>query len=127
MSNLLLVEDDAMLADAVCDGIRQHAWRIDHVGDAAAAKLALVEHSYSAVLLDIGLPGDSGLTVLKRMRERYDSTPVLILTARGQLSERIRGLDAGADDYLVSLSSSMSCWPESGRSYVVLRGVSFPR
>jgi two-component system OmpR family response regulator len=101
MLNLLLVEDDVMLAEAVCDGIRQHAWSIDHAGDAAAAKLALVEHSYSAVLLDIGLPGDSGLAVLKRMRERYDSTPVLILTARGQLSERIRGLDAGADDYLV--------------------------
>jgi two-component system, OmpR family, response regulator len=99
--NLLLVEDDIMLAEAVCDGIRQHAWSIEHVADAAAAKLALVEHSYSAVLLDIGLPRDSGLTVLKKMRERYDSTPVLILTARGQLSERIRGLDAGADDYLV--------------------------
>ncbi len=99
--NLLLVEDDVMLAEAICDGIRQHAWSIDHVGDAAAAKLVLVEHSYSAVLLDIGLPNDSGLTVLKKMRERYDSTPVLILTARGLLSERIRGLDAGADDYLV--------------------------
>lgn len=99
--NLLLVEDDLMLAETVCDGIRQHAWGIDHVSDAAAAKLALVEHSYAAVLLDLGLPGDSGLTVLKKMRERYDSTPVLILTARGQLSERIRGLDAGADDYLV--------------------------
>jgi two-component system, OmpR family, response regulator len=101
MLNLLLVEDDVMLAEAICDGIRQHAWSIDHVADASAAKLVLVEHAYSAVLLDIGLPGDSGLTVLKRMRERYDSTPVLILTARGQLSERIRGLDAGADDYLV--------------------------
>lgn len=99
--NLLLVEDDPMLAETICDGIRQHAWGIDHVGDAAAAKLALVEHSYAAVLLDLGLPGDSGLAVLKRMRERYDATPVLILTARGQLSERIRGLDAGADDYLV--------------------------
>jgi two-component system, OmpR family, response regulator len=101
MLRLLLVEDDPMLADTVCDGIRQSGWGICHVGDAADAKLALVDHSYSAVLLDIGLPGDSGLTVLKRMRERYDSTPVLILTARGQLSERIRGLDAGADDYLV--------------------------
>jgi two-component system, OmpR family, response regulator len=101
MLNLLLVEDDVMLAEAICDGIRQHAWSIDHAGDATAAKIALVDHSYSAVLLDLGLPGDSGLTVLKKMRERYDSTPVLILTARGQLSERIRGLDTGADDYLV--------------------------
>lgn len=99
--NLLLVEDDLMLAETVCDGIRQHAWGVDHVSDAVAAKLALVEHAYAAVLLDLGLPGDSGLTVLKWMRERYDSTPVIIMTARGQLSERIRGLDAGADDYVV--------------------------
>jgi two-component system OmpR family response regulator len=98
---LLLVEDDPMLAETVCDGIRQHAWSVDHVTDAAAAKLALVDHAYAAVLLDLGLPGDSGLTVLKWMRERYDSTPVIIMTARGQLSERIRGLDAGADDYVV--------------------------
>lgn len=98
---LLLVEDDSMLAETICDGLRQQAWAVDHVRDAAAAKLALVEHAYAAVLLDLGLPGDSGLSVLKRIRERYDATPVLILTARGQLSDRIRGLDAGADDYLV--------------------------
>lgn len=90
-----------MLAEAVCDGIRQHGWHVDHVGDAVAANLALVEHTYAAILLDIGLPRDSGLTVLKRMREHYDSTPVLILTARGQLTERIKGLDTGADDYMV--------------------------
>jgi len=98
---LLLVEDDLMLAETVCDGVRQHGWAVDHVNDAGAAKLALVEHSYAAVLLDLGLPGDSGLTVLKWLRERYDSSPVIILTARGQLSDRIRGLDAGADDYVV--------------------------
>jgi two-component system OmpR family response regulator len=89
--NLLLVEDDAMLADAVCAGARQNAWHIDHVGDAAGARLALVDHAYTAV----------GLSVLRNMRARYDVTPVLMLTARGQLSERIQGLDAGADDYLV--------------------------
>ncbi|TDR41525.1 two-component system OmpR family response regulator [Tahibacter aquaticus] len=99
--NLLLVEDDPMLADAICDGVRQHSWNIDHVADAVAAKAALVDHAYAAVLLDIGLPGESGLSVLKAMRRRYDATPVIILTARGQLSERIRGLDSGADDYVV--------------------------
>lgn len=99
--HLLLVEDDDMLADAVCDAARQNGWRIDRVGDAAAARVALVDHAYSAVLLDLSLPGDSGLTVLKTMRGRYDVTPVLILTARTLLSERIAGLDAGADDYLV--------------------------
>ncbi len=99
--NLLLVEDDQMLGESICDGARQSGWNIDHVGDANAARSVLVDHAYAAVLLDIGLPGDSGLAVLRSMRSRYDATPVLILTARGQLSERIAGLDAGADDYLV--------------------------
>ncbi|SHH96096.1 response regulator transcription factor [Pollutimonas bauzanensis] len=98
---LLLVEDDQMLGETICDGARQSGWHIDRVGDANAARNALVDHAYAAVLLDIGLPGDSGLAVLRTMRTRYDTTPVLILTARGQLSERIAGLDAGADDYLI--------------------------
>jgi two-component system OmpR family response regulator len=87
--HLLLVEDDTMLAEAVCDAAHQIGWTVDHVGDAQSARLALADHVYEAVLLDLGLRG------------RYDVTPVLILTARGQLSERIQGLDAGADDYLV--------------------------
>jgi len=100
--HLLLVEDDDMLGEAVCDGARQSGWSIDRVGNAPAARIALIDHSYAAVLLDLGLPGgESGLTVLRSMRNRYDPTPVLILTARDQLSERILGLDAGADDYLV--------------------------
>lgn len=99
--HLLLVEDDYMLAEAICGGARQSAWTIDHVGDAASARLALMDHAYSAVLLDVGLPGESGMTVLKSLRSHYDPTPVLMLTARGQLSERILGLDAGADDYLI--------------------------
>ncbi|MDE1164717.1 MAG: response regulator transcription factor [Pseudomonas sp.] len=99
--HLLLVEDDAMLAEAICDGARQHGWSIDHVKDTAQARLVLVDHAYSAVLLDLGLPKESGLSVLKTMRGRHDATPAVILTARGQLSERILGLDAGADDYLV--------------------------
>jgi two-component system, OmpR family, response regulator len=99
-----------MLADAVCQGARQNALQIDRVGDAAGARLALVDHTYSAVLLDIGLPGESGLTVLRAMRGRYDVTPVLMLTARGQLSERILGLDAGADDYLVKPFQMDELW-----------------
>ncbi|MEE7567811.1 response regulator, partial [Xanthomonas sp. Kuri4-3] len=75
---LLLVEDDAQLAEAICDGVRQHGWTIDRAGDAASARTLLVDHPYAAVLLDIGLPGDSGLSVLKAMRERYDATPVRI-------------------------------------------------
>lgn len=99
--HLLLVEDDTMLASAICEGVRQQSWTIDHVGHANAAKTVLVDHRYSAVLLDIGLPGESGLSVIRFMRSHYDATPVIALTARGQLTDRIRGLDAGADDYLV--------------------------
>lgn len=98
---LLLVEDDRPLAEAICDGVRQQGWQIEHAADAEAAKPILTEHSFSAILLDIGLPGANGLALLRWLRERYDSTPVLILTARGQLSDRIKGLDDGADDYLV--------------------------
>lgn len=99
--NLMLVEDDFLLADAICDGIRQQEWAIEHATNGVAAKVALLDHTFSVILLDLGLPGDSGLSVLKWMRERFDSTPVLIITARGQLSERIKGLDSGADDYLI--------------------------
>ncbi|MET0535445.1 MAG: response regulator transcription factor [Steroidobacter sp.] len=99
--HLLLVEDDLPLAEAICDGVRQQTWRIEHAADAEAAKARLVDHDFSAILLDIGLPGASGLSLLRWLRERYDSSPVLILTARGQLSDRIKGLDGGADDYLV--------------------------
>jgi two-component system OmpR family response regulator len=98
---LLLVEDDAMLAQALITGLERADYRVDHAADAPAARLALSDHAYSAVLLDLNLPGGSGLTVLRGVRERYDTTPVIILTARDQLSDRIAGLDAGADDYLV--------------------------
>jgi two-component system OmpR family response regulator len=100
-TQLLLVEDDAMLARALATGLEQAGYAVDHAADAPAARLALTDHGYDAVLLDLGLPGGSGLQVLKSVRERYDTTPVLILTARDQLSDRIAGLDAGADDYLV--------------------------
>jgi two-component system OmpR family response regulator len=99
--NILLVEDDSMLAQAVTAGLRQNAWSADWVRNAADARLALIDHGYAAVLLDLGLPGSSGFSVLEAMRKRYDATPVLIVTARDQLSDRIRGLDAGADDYIV--------------------------
>jgi two-component system OmpR family response regulator len=99
--DLLLVEDDAMLAGALQATLAHEGYRVHHAPDAPAARLALSGHGYAAVLLDLGLPGGSGLQVLKGLRERYDTTPVVILTARDQLSDRISGLDAGADDYLV--------------------------
>ncbi|MFH0128757.1 response regulator transcription factor [Variovorax sp. EL159] len=99
--HILLVEDDAMLASAVAAGLKQNGWSVECAEDAAAARLALTDHHFTAVLLDLQLPGASGLSVLTFMRGRYDGTPVLIVTARDQLSDRVRGLDAGADDYLV--------------------------
>lgn len=99
--HLLLVEDDRSLSEAVAKGLALQGWSVDCVGDAPGARLALSDHGYHAVLLDLGLPQGSGLSVLQAMRSRYDATPVLIVTARDQLSDRIQGLDAGADDYVV--------------------------
>lgn len=98
---LLLVEDDEMLSLALRAGLERDGYEVDVAADAPAARLALTDHGYAAVLLDLGLPGGSGLQVLRGVRDRYDTTPVLILTARDKLSDRIAGLDAGADDYLV--------------------------
>lgn len=101
MDAILLVEDDQMLGRALTSALSQEGWRVVHCEDARFARLALVDHAFVAVLLDLGLPGSSGLDVLATMRDRYDPTPVLIITARDQLSDRVRGLDAGADDYIV--------------------------
>jgi two-component system OmpR family response regulator len=98
---ILVVEDDAMLADAIGRNLVQHGWRVDEARDVAEARLALVDHGYRAVLLDLGLPQGSGFDVLRAMRAAYDATPVIIVTARDRLGDRVRGLDAGADDYLV--------------------------
>ena len=98
--HILLVEDDPMLAKAIRAGLRQNGWTCDHAPDAPAAAIALVDHGYDAVLLDLALPGGSGLELLRAQRARYDATPVIIVTARDALSERIAGLDAGADDYV---------------------------
>lgn len=99
--DILLVEDDQMLADAVSRGLRQEGWTAEWVADIIAAKLAILNHTFDAILLDLGLPGGSGLTFLKTMRAAYGTTPVLIVTARDKLSDRIAGLDAGADDYVI--------------------------
>jgi two-component system, OmpR family, response regulator len=101
LPSILLVEDDRMLADAVAAALRQDSWAVDVTHDARSAQIALVDHAYLALLLDLGLPNGSGLDVLRAMRARYDATPALIITARDKLGERIRGLDAGADDYIV--------------------------
>lgn len=98
---ILVVEDDPLLGDALHAGMRQHGHAVDWVKDGAAAVHALECETYAAVVLDLGLPRLSGLDVLKRARRAGNAVPVLILTARDAVADRIAGLDAGADDYLV--------------------------
>lgn len=99
---ILLVEDDEMLGAALVEAFTQMLdTEVEWLRSAESAKLALVNHGFSMVLLDLGLPGESGLTVLKAVRARNDTTPVIVITARARLSQRILGLDSGADDYIV--------------------------
>ncbi|WP_454726089.1 MULTISPECIES: response regulator [Cupriavidus] len=101
---LLLVEDDPMIGESVEEGLLGEGYAVDWVNDgrlAAAALTANVPDAYDAVLLDLGLPGRSGEDVLRLLRGRGMAVPVLILTARDATADRVRGLDAGADDYLV--------------------------
>ena len=98
---LLLVEDTADLAQTVLRFLRAEGHAVDHAGDAATAAEAMAVAEYACVILDLGLPDGSGLEVLRARRRAGDRTPVLIATARDQISDRIAGLDAGADDYVV--------------------------
>ena len=98
---ILLVEDDALLGDGVCAGLRRENNSVDWVKNGETALTAIAETQYDCVILDIGLPKMSGLDVLQQLRESGISVPVLILTAQDDISDRVRGLDAGADDYLV--------------------------
>jgi two-component system response regulator QseB len=98
---LLLVEDDTMIGEAVRTGLRRQGLAVDWVQDGAAAKTALSTETFDLVLLDLGLPRMDGLQVLKWLRGTGSTVPVLILTARDSVNDRIKGLDAGADDYIV--------------------------
>lgn len=98
---LLLVEDDRMIGESVLDGLSQEGHTVDWVRDGVAAESALGAQHYAAVLLDLGLPRRDGLEVLRRLRALRNDVPVLVITARDAVSDRVRGLDAGADDYLV--------------------------
>ncbi len=97
---ILLVEDDKILADALCRALVQSAYAVDVVGDGEQADNALALDIYDLAILDIGLPGMSGLDVLRRLRTRKSQLPVLMLTAYDTLADRVKGLDLGADDYL---------------------------
>jgi DNA-binding response OmpR family regulator len=98
---LLLVEDDTMIGDAVLDLLRGEHHAVDWTRDAESAEAALRAQAYDLVLLDLGLPRKDGLSLLKDLRARQLRTPVLITTARDAVADRIAGLDAGADDYLL--------------------------
>ena len=90
-----------MIGESVCDGLAQEGHAVDWVRDGAAAETAIGTEPYDAVLLDLGLPRRDGLEVLRRVRGRRNDVPVLVITARDAVADRVKGLDAGADDYLV--------------------------
>jgi len=98
---LLLVEDDPMIGESVSRGLRQEGHTVDWVRDGAAAELAIANGVYELILLDLGLPRKSGLDLLALLRRQGLAVPVLVITARDSVADRVRGLDAGADDYLV--------------------------
>lgn len=98
---LLLVEDDPLLGDGLRAGLALDGYGVDWVRDGEAARLALGAEQYDACVLDLGLPRRGGLEVLKDLRQRGSPLPVLILTARDATEDKVAGLDAGADDYLV--------------------------
>ncbi|MBL8573929.1 MAG: response regulator transcription factor [Hyphomicrobiaceae bacterium] len=97
---ILIAEDDPRIIEHVSAALRAAGFAVDHVGDGETAWFQADTESYAAIILDLGLPKLDGLSVLKRLRETGNKTPILILTARGSWKERVEGIDAGADDYL---------------------------
>jgi two-component system, OmpR family, response regulator QseB len=98
---ILLVEDDALLGDGLRNGLKQQGFRVDWVRDGNAATREMMSGEYSAAVLDLGLPMVDGMEVLDKVRASGNKVPVLVLTARDAVDDRIRGLDLGADDYIV--------------------------
>jgi two-component system OmpR family response regulator len=98
---VLLVEDDSMIGEAIQDALKDAAYAVDWVKNGLTAINSLSIEHYDLVLLDLGLPGKDGLEVLKTVRGKANAVPVLIITARDDLDSRLRGLDGGADDYIV--------------------------
>ncbi len=99
---ILLVEDDPLIGNGLHLGLKREGYAVDWDQDGGAASVALRTTSYGLLLLDLGLPNQDGLTVLRHLRKRGDATPTIILTARDAIEQRVAGLDSGADDYLVS-------------------------
>jgi len=98
---VLLVEDDEMIGSSLREGLASQGWSVDWVKDGLLAESAWADGDYACVLLDLGLPKRDGVEVLRHARSRGDVTPVLVLTARDGVDDRVEGLDIGADDYLL--------------------------
>lgn len=98
---VILVEDNPSLAEAIENALRDQGHAVDHLDDGDLADTFLKSERADVVILDVNLPGQSGLEILRNLRARGDATPILLLTAKGKTSDRVAGLDAGADDYLV--------------------------
>lgn len=98
---LLIAEDDPLIADGLVRTLRAAGHAVDHAADGQTADEALMRYPYDLLILDLGLPRMDGIDVLRRLRARGNKVPVLVLTARDALSDRVTGLDAGADDYLL--------------------------
>lgn len=98
---ILIVEDDPMIGAGIRTGLRQDGYTADWARDGNSAEVAVATNEYDAILLDLGLPGRSGLELLAQWRRKRNMVPILIITARDSVEDRIAGLDTGADDYLV--------------------------
>jgi DNA-binding response OmpR family regulator len=98
---LLVVEDNEELVQLLCKGLEAQGYETDHLTTAADARTAVATTRYAALILDLGLPDGDGLSILRDLRQREDPVPVLVLTARGGLNDRVAGLRSGADDYLI--------------------------
>jgi two-component system OmpR family response regulator len=98
---ILVVEDDAAISDAVCSALERAGHAVDHLASSQAALSALHDHAFTLVVLDLGLPDGDGGELVRRLRAAHDGVPVLVITAREDVDQRVRTLDLGADDYLV--------------------------
>ena len=107
---LLLVEDNESIGKGIHSGLSQAGYAVDWVKDGSTAQSALTSEEYDIAVLDLGLPKQSGLEVLDDLRARGNDVPVLILTARDTINDRIIGLDHGADDYMVISTFYLACW-----------------
>ncbi len=123
MANLLIVEDDDLLRDGLTDLLRQAGHTIENGADGLAAQVVLETQHIDAVLLDLGLPKLDGMDVLRWMRQHFETLPVMILTARDSIDDRVEGLRSGADDYLTKPFNNAEL---TARVQALLRRASLP-